>query len=154
MPSLHISWSLLSAKGATAALGILLAALVLSTVTDLSRRRIPNSVTFSAALLGLVLHGLYGGFPGLLSSFVGFAIWLTVGIGFWSMSRGQGIGAGDVKMAAATAALLGLLPTFWVVFLSNLLQVTYLFLRWIVQGTAWVNFKQVYTWIFSIVSPG
>ena len=149
-----LSWTLMHAPGVNPALVVLFGALSVATVTDLRHRRIPNVVTFPVALVGVALHALTGGGWAALSSAVALCLWLAGGLAFWSASRGQGIGAGDVKMAMASGALLGFWPTFWLVFASNLLQVFYLFVRWLVQGTGGENFRRLGTWIYSIVSPG
>ena len=133
---------------------VLGAALCIATVTDLRRRRIPNWVTFSAAAAGLALHAMGGGLSGFLSSLAGFLIWFGGGFAFWALSGGQGIGAGDVKMAMACGALLGAWPTLYVFFLSNLAQVVYLFLRWIVNGTLVANVRGVGRWLVSLLTPG
>jgi prepilin signal peptidase PulO-like enzyme (type II secretory pathway) len=152
-----LKWSLMhaaDAPGAAAATVVLFGALAVASVTDLRSRRIPNIVTFPIAAVGVCLHALTGGGWAALSSAVALALWFIGGITFWSLSRGQGIGAGDVKMAMASGALWGFWPTFWLVFASNLLQVGYLFVRWLVQGTGGENFRRLGTWVYSIVSPG
>lgn len=150
----HFTWSLLHTPGSGTALGILLGSLLLATVTDLRSRRIPNLVTFPVAIVGVALHGLYGGPWAAASSAAALGLWFAGGLTVWSLSRGQGLGAGDVKMAMAAAALLGFWPTFWLVFASNLSQVFYLFLRWLVQGTGGENFRRLGTWIHSLLAPG
>lgn len=154
MPRQALTFSLLEVPGAPVALALLFGSLTVAVVTDLRRRRIPNAITFPAAVAGLVLHAASGGGWIFLSSLLALALWFAGGLAFWSLSRGQGIGAGDVKMAMAAAALVGFWPTFWMVFASNLLQVIYLFIRWIVQGTGGENFRRLGTWVISIVAPG
>lgn len=148
---MKILWNLNHAPGAHPALIVLGVALVLSTITDLRSRKISNSVTFSAALIGIVLHAVTGGGWLALSSGLGFLVWLIGGMLVWQTG---GLGAGDVKMVAAAGALLGLLGAFWMYFLSNLIQVVYLFGRWAVQGTLADNFRLLGSWLYSIVSPG
>lgn len=150
---MSISYALTRAPAADTACGVLVVALVVATATDLAKRRIPNWVTFPAALAGLLIHALNGGRWWFASSLLSFLLWSVVGIGFWSLSRGQGIGAGDVKMVMASGSLLGAWPTLYVYFLSNLLQVAYLFLRWLVTGTLWANAKLLGTWVTSLVAP-
>ncbi|MCS6915801.1 MAG: A24 family peptidase [Myxococcales bacterium] len=154
MPRQALAFSLLEAPGAPVALALLFGSLAVATVTDLRRRRIPNVLTLPAAAAGLVLHAISGGGWTFLSSLLALGLWFAGGLTFWSLSRGQGIGAGDVKMVMAAAALVGFWPTFWMVFASNLLQVLYLFIRWIVQGTSGENVRRLGTWVVSIVAPG
>ena len=75
-----------------------------STVIDLRTRRVPNRLTLTAALTGLVLAA--GGFSGvtLTSALLGMLVGLAL------MLPGHVIGAtgaGDVKLFAATGTLLG-----------------------------------------------
>jgi Flp pilus assembly protein protease CpaA len=154
MSNVKIYWTLTQSPGAHAALWVLLVALCVSTITDLRQRKIFNFATFPAALLGFVIHGWMGGGLMLLSSFLGFAIWLAVGIAAWSAFRGEGLGAGDVKMVAAMGALIGFWPAFWAYFISNLTMVAYLPLRWLVQGTLTENLRLMLTWLHSLLSPG
>ena len=74
-------------------------------VTDLRSRRIPNWLTFPTMLLGVVLHFAVGGWRGGSSSLFGL---LVCGIVFLVFYLAGGMGAGDVKLIAAEASLLGL----------------------------------------------
>jgi len=81
------------------------AILVLAAIGDLRKRRIPNRLVATLALLGLafsvtqrpVLPGALHGLEGL---FVGLACWLP----FYALGW---LGAGDVKLFAAAGAWLG-----------------------------------------------
>jgi len=79
--------------------------------TDLKSRRIPNWLTVSAAILGLVYHIATGGIAGLLLSLGGFA----TGFGFllllWLTGSG---GGGDVKLMGAVGCWLGAFTTLLV----------------------------------------
>ena len=85
------------------ALAITLA--VLSTVTDLRTRRIPNRLTGPAMALGVVLHFTAGGATDALKS---VAALMLCGSVFLLFHLAGGMGAGDVKLIAAQGALLGL----------------------------------------------
>ena len=76
--------------------------------SDIKQGRIPNALTYPAAVVGLVLAVATGGLPLLISSLQGFALGFT--ILFLGMMFG-GIGGGDVKLAAALGALTGLQAT-------------------------------------------
>lgn len=74
---------------------------------DLRTRRIPNWMTFPAALLGMVLNLALGGGAGLWRSALGTLTGLALLIVPFAMG---GMGAGDVKMLAAVGAIGG--PAF------------------------------------------
>lgn len=71
---------------------------------DYKSRRIPNFITFSAMVLGLVLNTFQGGFKGLEESLLGLL--LGGGLLLIPFVLG-GMGAGDVKLLAAVGALAG-----------------------------------------------
>ncbi|HYD50327.1 MAG TPA: A24 family peptidase [Terriglobales bacterium] len=73
-------------------------------VTDIRTRHIPNALSGSFLLVGLVLNAALFGFSGLLQSFVGAALCLALLIVPFAFG---GIGGGDVKMMAAVGALIG-----------------------------------------------
>ncbi len=80
---------------------------VVAAAWDLRTRRIPNWMTFPAALLGLVLNLALGGGAGLWQSALGTLTGLALLVIPFAMG---GMGAGDVKMLAAVGALGG--PAF------------------------------------------
>jgi prepilin peptidase CpaA len=77
---------------------------VLASVSDLRSRRIPNVLTFGAALAGLGYHLVTAGGPGALSSLGGLGLGFVFFLPFFVLG---GLGAGDVKLAAALGAWLG-----------------------------------------------
>lgn len=85
-------------------LGVLLAFVIASVIVDARSRRIPNLLSGTALLAGLVLNGLYFGFVGLAQSFGGAVLMLLVLSAPFAMG---GLGGGDVKMMAAVGALIG-----------------------------------------------
>lgn len=72
---------------------------------DISKRRIPNAVTATTALLGLGIQLWDNGFLAALSGLGAGAVTVAVLYRVWS---GGGIGGGDVKLAAAVAIWVGL----------------------------------------------
>lgn len=78
--------------------------LLIATWIDLKNHRIPNWLSFGTAGLGLAVSGGFLGWPGLLTSLQGLGVGLGFFIPFYLM---RGMGAGDVKMMAATGACLG-----------------------------------------------
>src|SRR5438132_1059179 len=71
---------------------------------DLRTRRIPNALTFGAALLGLVFHAVIGGVSGFGSSLGGLATGLAI---FFPIFALGGLGGGDVKLLACIGAWVG-----------------------------------------------
>jgi len=86
------------------ALLVVLAALVISVLTDLRRRVILNQVTLPALALVLISFGASGGWPLLHSCLIGMAICavplLLAALPGW-------IGMGDVKLIAVCGAAAG-----------------------------------------------
>ncbi|MBI3979524.1 MAG: prepilin peptidase [Chloroflexi bacterium] len=78
-----------------------------ATVTDLRFRRIPNWLTFGAALLGLLANTAALGIGGARLSLVGWGLGVALLIVPFTL---RGLGGGDVKLLAAVGALKG--PAF------------------------------------------
>jgi len=81
-------------------------------VTDLRTRRIPNVLTFGAALAGLAFHALTSGVDGALPSAGGWLVGVLLFLPFFALG---GMGGGDVKLLAALGAWLGPRETLWLV---------------------------------------
>ncbi len=129
---------------------VLLVVLAVATATDLRQRRIPNWLTGSAMLLGLLLHGFLHGVEGLLESLRATAVWLCGGFLFYAtLARGK-LGAGDIKLAAAAAGLIGMFDALELTFFSFALHVLWMLLRWVVTGSARRNFAQLGLWLMSL----
>jgi prepilin peptidase CpaA len=87
--------------------GVLLAVAALAAVIDARTGRIPNRLTFSAALLGVALHAVVGGGAGAAGSVAGLVVSACVPLILYRSTRGRAIGGGDVKLFAALGALAG-----------------------------------------------
>jgi prepilin peptidase CpaA len=85
-------------------------------VPDLRTRRIPNALTFGAALTALLFHGVTGGWSGLLGAIGG---WLLGAALFFPIFALRGMGAGDVKLLAAVGAWLGPAQVIWVALITS-----------------------------------
>jgi prepilin peptidase CpaA len=82
----------------------------LACVTDLNSRRIPNGLTFGAALLGFLYQFLSGGFDGLGQAAAGWVVGAAIFIVPFALG---GLGGGDVKLLAALGAWLGPADVLW-----------------------------------------
>ena len=91
-------------------IAVLLIAL-LACVTDLRTRRIPNLLTFGAALAGLVFHSFAPVGEGFTAAALGWL--LGIAIFFLPFALG-GLGGGDVKLLGALGAWLGPGEALWV----------------------------------------
>lgn len=110
---------------------LLLAALILMAFyTDVRRSIIPNRLTLPFVLLGLTVHTLSEGGPGLGTAALGAVVGLTT-VGFIYLLKG--VGAGDVKLFAAIGSITGwqpaLLILLYAVLLSGLIGAVLLVVR-------------------------
>lgn len=115
--------SLIAAPGLEGLLGALLAAAMLAIArVDATRFRIPNELTAAAGALALVRAGLTGDAPGLdamlwtaASAIVTAAPFLLLLLVYrWFRGR-DGLGLGDVKLAAVAGAWLDVAVLFAVI---------------------------------------
>src|SRR5262245_18997501 len=77
---------------------------------DLRTRRIPNALTFGAALAALLFHRLTGGSEGAMAAAGGWVVGLFLFLPFFVL---RGMGGGDVKLLAALGAWLGPQQVLW-----------------------------------------
>ena len=88
--------------------------LVWASICDLRRRRIPNAVTGLVFVSGLLVRWWDGAVDGRLSaSLSGLAAALVVILALYRPWSVGGVGGGDVKLAAATGAWVGLGKLVW-----------------------------------------
>jgi len=80
------------------------AAASLAAIVDVRTRRIPNWLTGSLVLGGLVFNGWRGGIVGVGLAVAGAALGLAILLPFHAV---RAIGAGDVKLLAGLGAVLG-----------------------------------------------
>jgi prepilin peptidase CpaA len=84
---------------------------------DLRTRRIPNLLTFGAALAALAVHAYAGGFAGAWMSVAGWLVGAAFFLPFFALG---GMGGGDAKLLAALGAWLGPAAIVWVALYSSL----------------------------------
>ena len=83
---------------------ILIALIVAALFFDLTRKRIPNFLTFPAIVWGFVSYTAVDGLSGLWFSILGMLVGLAI---FFIPFAMGGMGGGDVKLMAAIGALQG-----------------------------------------------
>jgi leader peptidase (prepilin peptidase)/N-methyltransferase len=123
-----VAASLAAVPGPDGLLGALLAALMLAiAVTDSRRYIIPNELTGAAVALGLFRAGSVGPEADLYAVMWAALRAVAFALPFWALMAGyrrwrgrDGLGLGDVKLAAVAGAWLGLVTIFAVVELATL----------------------------------
>jgi prepilin peptidase CpaA len=83
---------------------LLLMLVAVSGFFDLKERKIPNKITFTGILIGVLFNLITGGWMGLLQSLLGMFAGLAI---FFLPFVMGGMGAGDVKLMGAIGALMG-----------------------------------------------
>ena len=86
---------------------------LLAAFSDIRQRRVPNTLTFGAALVGFAMHVVLTGWSGLAFALAGCAVGLLLFLPVFALG---GMGAGDVKLLAAFGAWLGPLGVLWTAF--------------------------------------
>jgi len=82
----------------------LLVLILASGFCDLKQRKIPNKITFTGILIGIIFNLTTAGWTGLLQAIIG--LFAGLAIFFLPFAMG-GMGAGDVKLMGAIGALMG-----------------------------------------------
>ena len=78
---------------------------IIAAVIDVRERRIPNKLTYPAFILGVLMQAVFGGWKGVLSGVLGCVVFGGLFLLFYII---HGMGAGDVKLAAALGCLAGI----------------------------------------------
>ncbi|MBN1555311.1 MAG: prepilin peptidase [Phycisphaerae bacterium] len=122
--------------------GVLLATLIVASVTDLRSGKIYNWLTYPAALIGLVGHSITGGLwgaddhLGLVGSLGGLAAGFGPLLVAWMAG---GIGGGDAKVMGSVGALVGwkftLTSLFYGLIVAVLMAVVIMLRKKIVRDT-------------------
>jgi prepilin peptidase CpaA len=125
----------------------------IAAVIDWRSGRIPNPLTFSTLLLGLILNAVLGGVTGLVESLIGLVVCAAVpGSVYWA-SRGAGIGGGDLKLFAAFGALLGPMQGLEVELSSFLLLGIFALFRFAYLGKLWSTLLGASKITFGLLVP-
>ena len=115
---------------------------------DLKTHRIPNYLTFTAALAGLIygliFHGWIGLGEGLLGMFLGFGLLLAP----YLMG---GMGAGDVKALAALGAWLGPKATLYLICYMGLAGGLMALAVLIWKGILWQKIQRGWAFLLNLV---
>ncbi len=85
---------------------------------DVRYYKIPNWLTMSGMIIGLIYHGIVGGFSGVLFSLFGILAGGGILLLFYLF---KGVAAGDVKLFAAIGAITGVQFTLYGLMYSVLL---------------------------------
>jgi prepilin peptidase CpaA len=83
---------------------ILAIMLVPAAISDLKSQRIPNKITFPAAIIGIIFNTWGNGFDGFLFSLQGLGLGIAIFIVPYIIGK---MGAGDAKLMGAVGAFLG-----------------------------------------------
>ncbi len=96
---------------------VALSVALVACVSDVRKRRIPNLLTFGAALAALVVHLVTGGASGAGVAIGGWLLGTALFLPFFFV---RGMGGGDVKLLAALGAWLGPRDVLWLAIYSSM----------------------------------
>jgi len=122
-------------------------------IFDIRQRRIPNFIVFPAALIGLALHLIDGGFSGFLFALKG------LGLGFGLLLIPylvKGMKAGDVKFMMAIGAFTGaagIARVLLVTILCYPLLAAVVVARERKFGVTWLRFRRIFYNFLSFFLP-
>jgi prepilin peptidase CpaA len=117
-------------------------------ISDARRSLIPNTLTVSAAVGGLIYHIAFDGWNGLLDSVIGLFVGFFMLLLLYVLGA---LGAGDVKLFAALGALMGTIFVWQSIMYSliyaGVIGVSLLIVRKKLIPTG----KRIAVWLLSIV---
>jgi prepilin peptidase CpaA len=119
---------------------IVIAVSLAACVADLRTGRIPNALTFGAALGAFLVQILLGGFGGAMSAASGWLVGALLFLPFFAVG---GMGGGDVKLLAALGAWLGPLETLWLAGYSAIVGGVLGVIVAIAHGYLWTAIRNV-----------
>lgn len=106
-------------------------ALIVSSISDLRFRRIPNWLTYPVMITGIVYFTSLRGLDGLFFSLGGIGVGFVLMIGFYLLG---GTGAGDVKLMAAVGGFLGPKGVFMAFLITSIVGGIYAVILLAVKG--------------------
>jgi len=115
---------------------------------DLRTYRIPNYLTFGAAIAGILFQGIFYGWDGLGSAFLGLALGLFLLLPLYLLGS---MGAGDVKALAALGAWLGpgltLMLFIYIAIAGGLIALGVL----IYKGLLWIYIRRGWSYLVNLI---
>lgn len=133
---------------------LLIILVTLCAATDLLSGRIFNGVVLPIAASGLILRILWGGSEKAAAVFLP-AILVFIGLfPFWKMTRGKGIGAGDIKLLMAVAILSPVWSTLPICLVSFLTAGIYGLFRTLLAGLSSRKTPGIHMAVFIAAAAG
>ena len=121
--------------------------LILASMNDLLYKKIPNWLTFSSLLFGIIFQSLFRGYDGFIFSLQG------IGVGFvipFVIYLAGGFGAGDVKLMAAIGSFVGPKEIFIIFIFSSLLSGTWAIILLSIHGFIFHTLKRYYNILITL----
>ena len=120
---------------------VLFILLILSGYFDITKKKIPNFITFPVILWGLLTYTIFDGFEGLKFSGLGFLVGLAVFLIPFVLG---GMGGGDVKLMAAIGALKGWRFILYTTIYTGLAGGVIVIIILIKEKKLWITIKRVF----------
>jgi prepilin peptidase CpaA len=123
-------------------------------VWDVKSARIPNWLTFTAAVAAVVFHALAPQGHGLGAAVGGLLLGLAI---FFPLFALRAMGAGDIKLLAALGAWIGWSQVFWVAMYASVAGGVLAIVVMLARGHFWKGLQNIRTlltfWMIAGVKP-
>ncbi len=108
---------------------LLIAPLIVISFIDLEHKIIPNSISLPGIVAGIGINMIFGGRYGYVAAFTNSMLGIVVGGGFLfivafayeKIKKQEGMGGGDVKLAAMLGAFFGWQASIFILLVSSML---------------------------------